>query len=387
MTGSHAMPGSECGGLPRRHRGAGQAGRAGRYVLSLGRALAAADDVGITIICRQGDRAWWEEQIGSKSVIDVGPTRRPVRLAWEQAALPRLLARLPVDVHHGPHYTMPLLSNRPTVVTVHDLSFFSHPELAPAGQGGVLPGCDPGGRCPCRRHRRREPDDGRAPPGPPRGPRRPCTSSPTASTTTASVLLLGDEEVVADEAARARLGIQLEAAVTSPWSAPWNPARTFPRWSGPSTGWRRLIPTSPWSWPGTWDGAGTPSSRPWRGPGRGQDRADRLRHRRRERGAAAGCGGRGLPVAGGGLRAAGGRDPRLWIAVGDDVGLGHGGGGAGSALLVTPGTSTSWPGRSTPRCRAGPRSERRRRQGLEVAAGHTWEESAAAHAELYRSVR
>jgi glycosyltransferase involved in cell wall biosynthesis len=51
-----------------------------------------------------------------------------VRLAWEQLRLPRLLAASHVDVHHGPHYTMPERSSLPTVVTVHDCTFFEHPE-------------------------------------------------------------------------------------------------------------------------------------------------------------------------------------------------------------------------------------------------------------------
>ena len=34
----------------------------------------------------------------------------------------------PIDVHHGPHYTMPERARVPRVVTVHDLTFFDHPE-------------------------------------------------------------------------------------------------------------------------------------------------------------------------------------------------------------------------------------------------------------------
>ncbi len=103
-------------------------GGAGRYVLNLARELAARDDVDVTVVCRQGDRARWEAQAGAGRVVDTAPTRRPVRLAWEQTTLPRLLNRMPVDVHHGPHYTMPVAARGPSVVTVHDLSFFSHPE-------------------------------------------------------------------------------------------------------------------------------------------------------------------------------------------------------------------------------------------------------------------
>jgi glycosyltransferase involved in cell wall biosynthesis len=39
-----------------------------------------------------------------------------------------VLRRLDVEVHHSPHYTMPEASRLPRVVTVHDLTFFDHPE-------------------------------------------------------------------------------------------------------------------------------------------------------------------------------------------------------------------------------------------------------------------
>jgi glycosyltransferase involved in cell wall biosynthesis len=51
-----------------------------------------------------------------------------MRLVWEQTVLPRLLIRLGVDVHHSPHYTMPETSSVPRVVTIHDLTYFNHPE-------------------------------------------------------------------------------------------------------------------------------------------------------------------------------------------------------------------------------------------------------------------
>jgi len=45
----------------------------------------------------------------------------------DQVRLGRLLASSGVIVHHGPHYTMPRHPQVPTVVTVHDLSFFASP--------------------------------------------------------------------------------------------------------------------------------------------------------------------------------------------------------------------------------------------------------------------
>ena len=40
----------------------------------------------------------------------------------------RLAREIEPDVWHGPHYTMPLRSPVPSVVTIHDLTFFDHPE-------------------------------------------------------------------------------------------------------------------------------------------------------------------------------------------------------------------------------------------------------------------
>jgi glycosyltransferase involved in cell wall biosynthesis len=99
------------------------AGGAGRYVLALAEALSRRGDVELTVVGRTGDERRWPPPVEA-----CAPRQRPLRLAWEQAGLPRLLRRLDVDVHHGPHYTMPAAAPVPTVVTVHDLSFFTHPE-------------------------------------------------------------------------------------------------------------------------------------------------------------------------------------------------------------------------------------------------------------------
>ncbi len=55
--------------------------------------------------------------------------RRPVRLVWEQLGVPGELRRWRPDVVHSPHYTMPVLTRTPVVVTFHDATFFTHPEL------------------------------------------------------------------------------------------------------------------------------------------------------------------------------------------------------------------------------------------------------------------
>jgi glycosyltransferase involved in cell wall biosynthesis len=48
--------------------------------------------------------------------------------SWEQFALPRALGADRPDVLFAPGYTAPLTVSSPVVVTIHDVSFFAHPE-------------------------------------------------------------------------------------------------------------------------------------------------------------------------------------------------------------------------------------------------------------------
>ena len=108
--------------VPRDPRGAG------RYVIELAAALTAQDQVELTVVCATGDRQRWTVRTSRATVVDRAPRSRPLRLAWEQLRLPQVLRDLAVDVHHGPHYTMPERARLPRVVTIHDLTYFDHPE-------------------------------------------------------------------------------------------------------------------------------------------------------------------------------------------------------------------------------------------------------------------
>jgi glycosyltransferase involved in cell wall biosynthesis len=99
---------------------------AGRYTVELAKALADRDDVDLVLVSRRADTARWAPVRARLSA--EAPSPRPLRLAWEQASLPSLLGRLRPQVHHGPHYTMPVRSRIPVVVSVHDCTFFDHPE-------------------------------------------------------------------------------------------------------------------------------------------------------------------------------------------------------------------------------------------------------------------
>jgi glycosyltransferase involved in cell wall biosynthesis len=100
---------------------------AGRYVLELAKALAGRSDVDLAVVSRRGDGSRWRA-IANVGVDERAPSLRPVRLVWEQVGLPRVIRELAVDAHHAPHYTMPERAGVPTVVTIHDMTFFDHPE-------------------------------------------------------------------------------------------------------------------------------------------------------------------------------------------------------------------------------------------------------------------
>lgn len=98
---------------------------AGTYVSMLATALGHRDDIDLQLVARRGDGSRWRH---AGSVHEAAPGPRPARLAWEQVGAPALARRIGAGVWHGPHYTMPLRIGVPAVVTIHDLTFFDHPE-------------------------------------------------------------------------------------------------------------------------------------------------------------------------------------------------------------------------------------------------------------------
>ncbi|QNE44798.1 glycosyltransferase family 4 protein [Frigoribacterium sp. NBH87] len=106
-------------------------GGVGRYLRELVPVLSRHAEVDLHVACQRRDVTWLRE--GSPAaVLHPVPERTtsvPLRLLWEQLGLPRLARRVGADVVHSPHYTMPLLTRRARVVTLHDATFFSHPDL------------------------------------------------------------------------------------------------------------------------------------------------------------------------------------------------------------------------------------------------------------------
>lgn len=100
---------------------------AGRYIVELATRLP-ENDVRTTLVTRRDDSDRWPRLSPRSSVSAVVPNARGRRLAYEAWWLGRGEAATAADLWHGPHYTMPRRRLRPTVVTIHDLTFFTNPE-------------------------------------------------------------------------------------------------------------------------------------------------------------------------------------------------------------------------------------------------------------------
>jgi glycosyltransferase involved in cell wall biosynthesis len=103
-------------------------GGAGYYTMAVARGLGDRADVDLTLLARRGDGERWRSLVPTAAVHDRVPAARPLRLIDEQVRLPGFLRAIGAELHHGPHYTMPARAPVPCAVTVHDCTFFDHPE-------------------------------------------------------------------------------------------------------------------------------------------------------------------------------------------------------------------------------------------------------------------
>ena len=114
-------------------------GALGRYVDGLIGALAATE-VGLAVTCQLSDAERYSRLAPGASIVAgaLGLGHRTERLAWEQSGLPVVAEQVGADVIHMPNYTMPMHPGLPTVVTIHDLSFFTDPDRYSAISGMSL---------------------------------------------------------------------------------------------------------------------------------------------------------------------------------------------------------------------------------------------------------
>ncbi len=101
---------------------------AGVYTIAMAGGLAHRGEIELHLLTRRDDTARWHALAPGAEVHALAPNRRPARLAWEQLSGPAVAHEIRPDVWHAPHYTMPLRSRVATVVAMHDLTFFDHPE-------------------------------------------------------------------------------------------------------------------------------------------------------------------------------------------------------------------------------------------------------------------
>jgi glycosyltransferase involved in cell wall biosynthesis len=100
---------------------------AGRYIGEVARWL---PTLGIesTLVSRRGDEHRWKSLSPQSLLAPVVPNARALRLAYEAWVLGAGVAARNADLWHAPHYTMPRRRSKPTVVTIHDLTYFTNPQ-------------------------------------------------------------------------------------------------------------------------------------------------------------------------------------------------------------------------------------------------------------------
>jgi glycosyltransferase involved in cell wall biosynthesis len=105
-------------------------GGVGRYLDGVLPALG-TKDVDLVLVAQAHDVDEFARTVSSAEIVAApgAVARRPVRLLWEQSGLARLARAVRADVVHSPHYTMPGAAGIPVVVTVHDATFFSDPDV------------------------------------------------------------------------------------------------------------------------------------------------------------------------------------------------------------------------------------------------------------------
>ncbi len=111
-------------------------GGVGRYVDGLVQALSEAG-ADLALTCQRSDAERYGRMAPDATVV-AGPaaiSHRPARLAWEQTGLPLVAQQVGAQVVHSPHYTMPLRAGRAVVVTLHDATFFTEPEMHSSVKG------------------------------------------------------------------------------------------------------------------------------------------------------------------------------------------------------------------------------------------------------------
>ncbi len=110
-----------------------------RYVDGL---VAALDRAGadLVVVCQRSDGERYGRLAPSARIVTGPPaiTNRAARLVWEQTSVPVLARQAGAKVIHAPYYSMPLRSGLPTVVTVHDVTWFTEQDQHGTGKASFF---------------------------------------------------------------------------------------------------------------------------------------------------------------------------------------------------------------------------------------------------------
>lgn len=103
-------------------------GRYGIEMMSELVPLARSVGIEIGVVLSESNADFLGELMGEVPEVARSPSSRVSRLVWERVMLSSRLRGRAVRVHHGLHYTLPGDFNGAAVATIHDLTFFDHPE-------------------------------------------------------------------------------------------------------------------------------------------------------------------------------------------------------------------------------------------------------------------
>jgi len=101
----------------------------GNYVVNLVKELSKIDKSNNYLIIANKDNADFFDLNNKNFETFIAPkytTIKLLRLLWEQLKLPFILKKNNVDLLHSPGFVAPLIKTTKSVVTIHDMTFFSH---------------------------------------------------------------------------------------------------------------------------------------------------------------------------------------------------------------------------------------------------------------------
>lgn len=102
---------------------------AGYYVHEILKELDTRENIDLSIITRKNDVDRFRTVAPKARVLDIAPISKAGRIAFQTFKLGPLIDSMDFDVFHGPHYQIPNKLDTPSVVTIHDMTLLTHPDV------------------------------------------------------------------------------------------------------------------------------------------------------------------------------------------------------------------------------------------------------------------